>query len=491
MLILFLILLIIEFFVINSKRNVIYLAPFLNILILVVFVIYFLLSFNFIYGIVFAYFASFKIINGLRIKNHEKNPVYVRRIMKRSTLILDSYLLLVWTIASLLTSANSLASAYILLSISTIFLVYVIYRVENIKSKITNEDSKLMLTDKELPTISVLIPARNETDDLIRCLDCVLSSDYSKMEVIVLDDCSTNKQTPKIIKSYAQSGVRFISGQKPPTEWNAKNYAYQQLAEQASGDYLIFLGVDVIVGVNTLRDVIANLVKNDKLMLSILPINKIDNFDIKYYLIQPMRYLIDLIVPNKLFKSMTAISTFWAVKKDNFLDIGGFKAVKGTVTPEKYFARIFNGLGSYVFIPASLDLELRSSKVFVEQKDTAIRLIYPTFRKRLEYISIFSLVLIITLIAPLVSLIFSIINSNIYLFVFSIISILSCIIAFNLTYSLTYRKNFKFNLLMYPFSLSYTIYISLLSMYRYEFGQVLWKDRNVCIPVMRQYTPQE
>jgi hypothetical protein len=76
---------------------------------------------------------------------------------------------------------------------------------------------------KDLPALTVAIPARNETDDLEACLRSVVASTYPKLEVLVLDDCSQNKRTPEIIREFAHAGVRVNAGEVPPHNWLAKN----------------------------------------------------------------------------------------------------------------------------------------------------------------------------------------------------------------------------------------------------------------------------
>jgi len=71
------------------------------------------------------------------------------------------------------------------------------------------------------------------------------SHDYPKLEIIVLDDCSQNKHTPEIIRSFAHDGVRFIQGEHPKPTWLAKNQAYDRLAQESSGEFILFCGVDV------------------------------------------------------------------------------------------------------------------------------------------------------------------------------------------------------------------------------------------------------
>jgi len=67
---------------------------------------------------------------------------------------------------------------------------------------------------KDLPTVSVCIPARNENAALADYITAALASDYPKLEVLVLDDCSQD-DTSEVIRSFAHQGVRFVQGSAP------------------------------------------------------------------------------------------------------------------------------------------------------------------------------------------------------------------------------------------------------------------------------------
>ncbi|MGH7241549.1 MAG: hypothetical protein ACREGB_04595, partial [Candidatus Saccharimonadales bacterium] len=51
--------------------------------------------------------------------------------------------------------------------------------------------------------------------------------------------------------------------------------------------------------------------------------------------------------------------------------------------------------------------------------------------------------------------------------------------------SLTYRSHKPLDNFLMPFAVLMDIYIRHESMWRYEFGEVTWKGRNICMPVMR------
>lgn len=99
---------------------------------------------------------------------------------------------------------------------------------------------------EDAPEVSICIPARNEQRVIERCVKSALHQDYTKLEVVVLDDESTD-QTPDILfelsKTYGQK-LRLLQGKPKPEGWLGKPWACQQLAEQAQGDILIFIDAD-------------------------------------------------------------------------------------------------------------------------------------------------------------------------------------------------------------------------------------------------------
>lgn len=145
-----------------------------------------------------------------------------------------------------------------------------------------------------LPTVTLAIPARNETLALAVCLDAALQSDYQKMEVLVLDDCSYDN-TSGLIRSYAHAGVRFIQGEAPSSGWLGKSNAYSQLAKEASGDIILFIGVDTQLQPESVSRLIAYILAHKLDMVSVLP--KLDAPFGAASLLQNLRYVWQIILP--------------------------------------------------------------------------------------------------------------------------------------------------------------------------------------------------
>ncbi|MGV2435659.1 MAG UNVERIFIED_CONTAM: glycosyltransferase family 2 protein [Anaerolineae bacterium] len=88
----------------------------------------------------------------------------------------------------------------------------------------------------DTPFVSVLIPARNEQNQIGQTLQALTKQNYPRFEVLILDDQSTDA-TPQIIDSFIKHDDRFVSylGRALPAGWSGKNWACHQLSEYAKG----------------------------------------------------------------------------------------------------------------------------------------------------------------------------------------------------------------------------------------------------------------
>lgn len=97
-----------------------------------------------------------------------------------------------------------------------------------------------------LPTVAVLVPARNESQNIEGCLRGVLASRGVDLEVVVLDDHSED-DTAALVQRIAESDprVRLVYGAELPAGWNGKQHACAQLAQSTQREALVFLDADV------------------------------------------------------------------------------------------------------------------------------------------------------------------------------------------------------------------------------------------------------
>lgn len=335
-------------------------------------------------------------------------------------------------------------------------------------------------SDKELPAITVAIPARNEDKQLEDCLRSILASDYPKLEILVLDDCSQDR-TAEIIRGFAHDGVRFLPGEDPRPNWLAKNQAYERLASEASGDLILFVGVDVRFAPHSIRELVTTLLTRSKTTLSVMPVNEEPGLS----LVQPMRYFWELAPPRRLFNRPPVLSSCWLITAKQLALAGGFAAVARSITPEAHFAKAAIAHDGYRFMRSDAVLGITSVKSRAEQRATAIRTRYPQLHRRPELVYVVSVTELGLLFAPFVlallgvSGIFGWLAEGIAI-ITSLILLLTCCSSTSASFPRTRTR------IMSLFPLALLIDVGLLhySMWKYEFSDVTWKGRNVCIPVM-------
>lgn len=96
--------------------------------------------------------------------------------------------------------------------------------------------------------VSILIPARNEEENILDLLESIKDQEYENYEVIILDDDSKD-QTYELCKNFCAKNPKFsvIKGDKLSNGWLGKSFACHQLSLKSKGKYLMFLDADEII----------------------------------------------------------------------------------------------------------------------------------------------------------------------------------------------------------------------------------------------------
>lgn len=140
-------------------------------------------------------------------------------------------------------------------------------------------------TGSPAPLVSVVIPARNEERHVEEALASVLAQDWRPIEIVVVDDRSTDR-TGEILDRMAAADPRFtvVHVTELPAGWLGKNHALQMGAEQSSGEILLFTDADVVLDPTTLRRAVGYLLKNGLDHLTLGPEIKVPGVFLKMFI---------------------------------------------------------------------------------------------------------------------------------------------------------------------------------------------------------------
>ncbi len=428
--------------------------------------------------------SIYRFINLLKIVENRAHEDFLRRTVTSTSLSLlatQAGLFLLWTLSHVLDGKPGQLLWALVLAQVIVSAGLLLVTLDNLR-RYRFRGHDVDLSDKSLPSVTVAIPARNEMFFLGECIQAVLASDYPKLEVLVLDD-SSHDETAAIIRGFAHKGVRFIKGKKPKSGWLAKNNAYEQLLAAATGKYVLFLGVDIRLSPDAIRQLVTTATRRQLAMLSILPSRTPQNpFGL---LIQPMRYWWELVLPRRFFREPSSLSSAWLVEKAKLVDLGGFAAVKRKIRPDAYFAREFLNQDAYGFRYAGATLGVASVKTALRQFDTAIRTRYPEAHRSIARVFVITMTELGLLAGPFIVLAAAAIWSlPVGLTLLAALAAANLILIHVLVLRVFARHQAWLGLFNFPVVALVEIALINLSMWKYEFSKVIWRGRNIAEPVM-------
>ncbi|HSH55716.1 MAG TPA: hypothetical protein VK983_02735, partial [Candidatus Limnocylindrales bacterium] len=144
-----------------------------------------------------------------------------------------------------------------------------------------------------------------------------------------------------------------------------------------------------------------------------------------------------------------------------------------------------SGSDEYLFVPPSRETLLTSEKQVTDQRATAIRTAYPRLHRRPENVALVSLLLLILMSLPIAVIIVALVDQAYLLAAFlGLLSLLLLHLVYRRVLDLAYSTVDRRSLALFPAAVLYHVWLLHVSMYKYEFREVLWKGRNVCIPAM-------
>jgi chlorobactene glucosyltransferase len=121
------------------------------------------------------------------------------------------------------------------------------------------------------PRVSILVPARDEEDNIEVCVRSLLAQDYSDFEVVALNDESTDRTGAILAALDGESRLRVLNGKPLPPDWLGKHWACHQLAQAATGELLLFTDADTRHHPLALRDAVGALHAERADLLTALP----------------------------------------------------------------------------------------------------------------------------------------------------------------------------------------------------------------------------
>ncbi|MDP8941412.1 MAG: glycosyltransferase [Thermoproteota archaeon] len=249
-------------------------------------------------------------------------------------------------------------SATITFGIIATWLYLVAYVVKSLKQTPLLDSFEKSTINKNIPKVSIILPARNEEKYIARCLDSLLKQDYPNFEIIAINDSSTDR-TEVIMQHYAARDPRIlvVNAKSKPVGWVGKNWACYQGYLRATGNLLLFTDADTVHLPSTMSLSVKHLIFENLDALTAIPKLLCKDFWTKITLPMLSTFLYSRFSALRVNDPKTKIGyffgSFFIISRRTYEKVGTHKAVRheiiedgalgGKVKEEKFMMKMVRG----------------------------------------------------------------------------------------------------------------------------------------------------
>ena len=334
------------------------------------------------------------------------------------------------------------------------------------------------------PSCSVLVPARNEENNIGRCAGGLLAQDYPDFQVIVLDDNSTDR-TWQILQEFAAKDPKLIliKGKPLPDNWLGKHWACHQLAQVADGELMVYVDADTYHEPGMLRGAAAAIIYEKAALISALPRQIVVSWS--EMLSIPAFYLGMLCgVPLELTRLQrnpllfAILGQFLVFRRDTYDAAGGYAAVRHNVVDDIAIGRRVHAMGlKYKLLDGDGLVSCRMYSNFEQVWKGLTKSTFATFNFDPYFLTLMWILVIIFFVSPPVVLVIGLAQPQVPV---EITAMAGIAVFLNLVLWTVSHLRFHFPLyliLIYPFSAIFMTVVALASMILTIQGKALWKGR--------------
>jgi chlorobactene glucosyltransferase len=223
-------------------------------------------------------------------------------------------------------------------------------------------DNERAVPPPDAPSVSVVIPARNEAHNIERCVRSVLSNDYPRFDVVIVDDQSTDG-TGEIARSIARSDARVnvIETGALPEGWFGKQWACETGARASNGEIILFADADTTQSRDLITRSVNMMQRRHADLFSVVGRQELGSFWER--LIQPQIFSImsvryggtESITKSRFVKDKIANGQCLFVRRSTYEEFGGHALVKSHVADDLMLAQRYFARGKRVVLAEGLN----------------------------------------------------------------------------------------------------------------------------------------
>jgi chlorobactene glucosyltransferase len=247
-----------------------------------------------------------------------------------------------------------LSTVFAIINLSWMFLFVTSIRSYLHTPLITvKETHAIYHVSRHLPFVSIIVPARNEQDNIERCVLSLLAQDYPSFEVIVVDDNSTDntlrivKDVKSRVKGLSEDSsssihrLKIITITEKPVKWTGKTWASEQGYLQSTGNVLLFTDADTYyMNKDTISQTVSYMQKENLDVLTGLPFIELRDFWSKVTMPLWNHFSILLgantgAMNNPRSKAAYLMGSFFLIRRKVIEDVGTFRSVRNAIQEDR------------------------------------------------------------------------------------------------------------------------------------------------------------
>jgi chlorobactene glucosyltransferase len=195
-----------------------------------------------------------------------------------------------------------------------------------------------------LPTLTVLVAAKDEEANIGRCIESLLAQDYPRLQIVAANDRSGDR-TGEILDGLAQRDPRLkvVHVRELPAGWAGKNNAMNQAVAHATGDVLLLTDADCTFhDRRTLHAAVRFAQRENVELLSVLPLLEAGTFWER--VVQPpagavmVYWFPPQAVNNPASPTAYANGAFMLMTHDVYRRLGGHAEARQALNEDMHFA---------------------------------------------------------------------------------------------------------------------------------------------------------
>jgi cellulose synthase/poly-beta-1,6-N-acetylglucosamine synthase-like glycosyltransferase len=230
---------------------------------------------------------------------------------------------------------------------------------------------------EKYPFVSIIVPARDEQDNIIMCLESIIESEYprDKYEIIVVNDRSTDS-TQELVSNFAkkyenikllhisEDSQKVVAGKPGALDYGINN---------AIGEFILLTDADCKVNKKWVSSMVKTFIEKDSDLIAAFTLVKHDNFFDKYQAIEWILMHTMASGGMGLNFPLGCFGNNMAFKKSVYNQLGGYKKIEFSVTEDLALLQSVHKIGGKINYICHRDstvktLPLNSIKDYLKQR---------------------------------------------------------------------------------------------------------------------------